>query len=69
MSLILRTSKLLKNYMFVFSHYSFTKNRLCTELQTLIQERAEIEKGYAKSLKMWAKKWSELIEKGKLFCI
>lgn len=38
---------------------------LCQELQTLIQERAEIEKGYAKNLKAWAKKWGELIEKGK----
>ncbi|XP_053696108.1 protein kinase C and casein kinase substrate in neurons protein 1 isoform X1 [Sabethes cyaneus] len=38
--------------------------RLCTELQTLIQERAEIEKGYAKNLKAWSKKWGELIEKG-----
>lgn len=39
--------------------------RLCQELQQLIQERAEIEKGYAKNLKAWAKKWGELIEKGK----
>ncbi|XP_055613300.1 protein kinase C and casein kinase substrate in neurons protein 1 isoform X2 [Uranotaenia lowii] len=38
--------------------------KLCTDLQTLIQERAEIEKGYAKSLKTWSKKWGELIEKG-----
>lgn len=38
--------------------------RLCTELQTLIQERAEIEKGYAKNLRAWSKKWGELIEKG-----
>lgn len=38
--------------------------RLCTDLQTLIQERAEIEKGYAKNLKTWSKKWGELIEKG-----
>ncbi|XP_062705575.1 protein kinase C and casein kinase II substrate protein 3 isoform X1 [Aedes albopictus] len=38
--------------------------RLCTDLQTLIQERAEIEKGYAKNLKAWSKKWGELIEKG-----
>ncbi|XP_065083614.1 protein kinase C and casein kinase substrate in neurons protein 1 isoform X2 [Ochlerotatus camptorhynchus] len=38
--------------------------RLCTDLQTLIQERAEIEKGYAKNLKTWSKKWAELIEKG-----
>ncbi|XP_050088749.1 protein kinase C and casein kinase substrate in neurons protein 1 isoform X3 [Anopheles aquasalis] len=38
--------------------------KLCTELQTLIQERAEIEKAYAKNLKTWSKKWGELIEKG-----
>lgn len=38
--------------------------RLCTDLQTLIQERAEIEKAYAKSLRTWSKKWGELIEKG-----
>lgn len=41
-------------------------HRLCTDLQTLIQERAEIEKGYAKNLRAWSKKWGELIEKGKL---
>ena len=39
-------------------------NKLCTELVTLLQERAEIEKGYAKSLKGWSKKWNEVIEKG-----
>lgn len=39
--------------------------RLCTDLQTLIQERAEIEKAYAKNLRAWSKKWGELIEKGK----
>lgn len=38
--------------------------RLCTDLMTLIQERAEIEKNYGKSLKTWSKKWSEIIEKG-----
>lgn len=37
---------------------------MCTDLQTLIQERAEIEKAYAKSLRAWSKKWGELIEKG-----
>lgn len=41
--------------------------RLCTDLQTLIQERAEIEKAYAKSLRTWSKKWGDLIEKGKMF--
>ncbi|XP_018903485.2 protein kinase C and casein kinase substrate in neurons protein 1 isoform X2 [Bemisia tabaci] len=38
--------------------------KLCTDLGTLIQERADIEKAYAKSLKGWSKKWNELIEKG-----
>lgn len=41
-----------------------SRNRLCTDLQTLIHERAEIEKAYAKSLRAWSKKWGELIEKG-----
>lgn len=40
--------------------------RLCAELMQLIQERADIEKNYAKSLKGWSKKWNDLIEKGKL---
>ncbi|KAH8366896.1 hypothetical protein KR200_010792 [Drosophila serrata] len=39
-------------------------NKLCNDLQQLIQERADIEKGYAKSLRAWSKKWGELIEKG-----
>jgi hypothetical protein len=30
----------------------------------LIQDRAEIEKHYAKSLKAWSKKWNDAIEKG-----
>ncbi|XP_023172842.2 protein kinase C and casein kinase substrate in neurons protein 1 isoform X1 [Drosophila hydei] len=38
--------------------------KLCNDLQQLIQERADIEKGYAKSLRTWSKKWGELIEKG-----
>uniref|UniRef100_A0A336LU36 CSON009988 protein n=1 Tax=Culicoides sonorensis TaxID=179676 RepID=A0A336LU36_CULSO len=38
--------------------------KLCSELQTLVHERAEIEKAYAKSLRGWSKKWGELIEKG-----
>ncbi|XP_050552019.1 protein kinase C and casein kinase substrate in neurons protein 1 isoform X6 [Spodoptera frugiperda] len=39
-------------------------HRLCGELQALVQERADIEKTYAKSLRGWAKKWNDLIEKG-----
>ena len=38
--------------------------RLCSELMTLIQERAEVEKHYAKALKAWNKKWIEAVEKG-----
>ncbi|KAG8196459.1 hypothetical protein JTE90_012282 [Oedothorax gibbosus] len=38
--------------------------RLCNDLILLIQERSEIEKTYAKSLKTWSKKWNETIEKG-----
>ncbi|XP_066999542.1 protein kinase C and casein kinase substrate in neurons protein 1 isoform X2 [Anabrus simplex] len=38
--------------------------KLCNDLMTLIQERADIEKAYSKSLKGWAKKWNDLIEKG-----
>lgn len=38
--------------------------KLCNDLIQLIQERSDIEKAYAKSLKGWAKKWNELIEKG-----
>ncbi|XP_066987696.1 protein kinase C and casein kinase substrate in neurons protein 1 isoform X7 [Macrobrachium rosenbergii] len=39
-------------------------NRLCEDLMKLVSERAEIEKMYAKSLKDWAKKWNNTIEKG-----
>nr|XP_053636631.1 protein kinase C and casein kinase substrate in neurons protein 1-like isoform X4 [Cherax quadricarinatus] len=39
-------------------------NRLCDDLMKLVSERAEIEKMYAKSLKEWAKKWNNIIEKG-----
>lgn len=38
--------------------------RLCIDLQSLITERAEIEKAYAKSLRSWSKRWGEIIEKG-----
>ncbi|GIY60115.1 protein kinase C and casein kinase substrate in neurons protein 2 [Caerostris extrusa] len=37
--------------------------RLCGDLILLIQERSEIEKTYAKSLRNWSKKWNEIIEK------
>lgn len=38
--------------------------KLCSEFLAMVQERADIEKNYAKSLKAWSKKWNELIEKG-----
>ena len=38
--------------------------RLCNELLQLIQERSDIEKAYAKSLRTWSRKWNDLIEKG-----
>lgn len=41
-------------------------NRLCDDLMKLVSERAEIEKMYAKSLKEWAKKWNNIIEKGEI---
>ena len=47
-------------FFLILKHY----HRLCTDLTSLIQERAEIEKSYAKNLKTWSKKWGELIEKG-----
>lgn len=38
--------------------------KLTTDLISLITERSEIEKNYAKNLKAWSKKWNETIEKG-----
>jgi hypothetical protein len=38
--------------------------KLCNDLIQLITERSEIEKNYGKSLRGWAKKWNEQIEKG-----
>lgn len=44
--------------------------RLCVDLQHLINERADIERSYAKSLQNWAKKWNDLIDRGEIsiFC-
>jgi hypothetical protein len=39
-------------------------HKLCDSLIALVQERAEIEKTYAKALKGWSKNWNEKIEKG-----
>lgn len=38
--------------------------RLCQDLITLVSERAEIERNYAKALRAWSKKWNDCIEKG-----
>ncbi|CAG9828064.1 unnamed protein product [Diabrotica balteata] len=38
--------------------------KLCQELISLVSERADIERNYAKSLKAWSKKWNDAIEKG-----
>lgn len=38
--------------------------QMCNEIMKLIQERADIEKEYAKRLKAWAKKWNDSFEKG-----
>ena len=38
--------------------------RLCKDLIALVQERANIEKEFAKQLKQWSGKWNNLIEKG-----
>lgn len=37
---------------------------MCGELMKLIAERSEIEMKYSSKLKMWCKKWSEIIDKG-----
>ncbi|XP_033215946.1 protein kinase C and casein kinase substrate in neurons protein 2 isoform X2 [Belonocnema kinseyi] len=39
-------------------------HKLCDSLIQLVQERAEIEKNYAKALKSWSKNWNDKIEKG-----
>ncbi|RXG73600.1 Protein kinase C and casein kinase substrate in neurons protein 1 [Armadillidium vulgare] len=39
-------------------------HRLCDDFMKLIQERADIEKEYAKRLKEWSKKWNSAIKKG-----
>ena len=41
--------------------------KLCNDLISLIEERAKVEKDYAKSLKAWNKKWVDLVEKGTVY--
>lgn len=38
--------------------------KLCKDLILLVQERANIEKEYAKQMKTWSNKWNSIIEKG-----
>jgi len=51
-------------------HYKKTTKRiedgekLCKDLITLVQERANIEKEYAKMLRSWSSKWNKHIENG-----
>ena len=39
----------------------------CVELMKMIQERADIERDYAKKLKAWAKKWNDCFDRGFYF--
>jgi len=41
----------------------------CSELMKMVQERADIERDYAKRLKMWTKKWNESFDRGETFII
>ena len=41
----------------------------CSELMKMVQERADIERDYAKRLKMWAKKWNESFDRGDNFVV
>jgi len=38
----------------------------CSELMKMIQERADIERDYAKRLKAWAKKWNDSFDRGEV---
>jgi len=38
----------------------------CSELMKMVQERADIERDYAKRLKTWVKKWNESVDRGEL---
>jgi len=37
----------------------------CAELMKMVQERADIERDYAKRLKMWTKKWNDNFDRGR----
>ncbi|XP_060604125.1 protein kinase C and casein kinase substrate in neurons protein 3-like isoform X3 [Ruditapes philippinarum] len=38
--------------------------KLCSSLKQLITSRADIERGYAKQLSQWSKKWNDFLDKG-----
>lgn len=60
----LKENQMNLRFVAIFSNVLFLAYSLCTDLQMLIDERAEIEEMYGKKLRAWSKKWKELIVKG-----